>query len=708
VADSRLRVELDRIRLALAAVVKFKKSHFDEARAARLYATLLGYYGVDLAVPQEAATRVRESQLREALLAALEDWLRLTHDEEERRRLEQVLESAELNVDPFRARWRAARRQRDGAALRWLAEEPAVQILPATAIVLLARDLEKANERAAAEQVLRAGLDHYPSNFWLNNDLGLLLCDRQPSRAEEAVRYLMVAMALRSDIAGTHLNLGIALQQKGDVDDAVHRFRAASRIDASCYGVAFSQDGKLLAMCGADGSVRILDALESKVIRDWTWSSPNTGNRFFDGVLLAAEVRKGIELKPDFALAHCGLGANLAYRGRLDEAIAEYRKAIELKPDYALAHSGLGACLQGKGRWDEAIAEYRKAVQLKPDDAIAHCNLGLALQGKGRVDEAIAEHREALRLRPQYAEAHCNLGIALWCKGRVDEAIAEYRKALQTTGNFREAYVAHNYLGLALNATRREDEAITEFREAIRIKPDYPEAHCNLGLCLRWQGEFQQALQETRRGHELSLASKDPSWRRQSAEWVQRCERDVELDRRLPAYLVGKSTPASPAERIELAKLCARSRRPRTAVRFYEEAFAGQPRLADNLGAGHRYRAACVAALAAAGQGRDAGKLNSTERARMRRQACEWLRADLASWIKQTANGSPQASALLQKALADWQQDSDLASVRGEVALAKLPAEEQAAWRRLWTGVEQALATLRQKSNPPEKSARKP
>jgi hypothetical protein len=289
-------------------------------------------------------------------------------------------------------------------------------------------------------------------------------------------------------------------------------------------------------------------------------------------------------------------------------------------------------------------------------------------------DEAIAEFREALRLKPDFAEAHTNIGLALQAEGRLDEAIAEYREALQTRGNFPEAYIAH----------------------------------CHLGLCLRFQGEFQQALQETRRGHELALRSKDPRWGRTSAVWVQWCERDVELDRRLPAYLAGKSTPASPGERFELAGFCERSRRPRAAVHFYEGAFAGQPNLADDLGARHRYNAACAAALAAAGQGRDAGKPDSTERARLRRLAWDWLRADLAQWIKQTENGSPQACARLRGTLAHWQQDSDLASVRGEAALARLPAEEQARWRRLWTDVEQALAKVRPPSSQPGKPARKP
>ena len=75
-------------------------------------------------------------------------------------------------------------------------------------------------------------------------------------------------------------------------------------------------------------------------------------------------------------LAHNNLGAALAGRGQVDEAIAHYQKALEIKPDYAEAHNNLGAALAGRGQVDEAIAHYQKALEIKPDYAEAHNNLG--------------------------------------------------------------------------------------------------------------------------------------------------------------------------------------------------------------------------------------------------------------------------------------------------------------------------------------------
>src|SRR5581483_6078749 len=147
-------------------------------------------------------------------------------------------------------------------------------------------------------------------------------------------------------------------------------------------------------------------------------------------------------------------------------------------------------------------------------------------------------------------------------------------------------------------------------------------AHYNLGLALQDQGEFRQALEELRRGHELG--SRGPRWPYPSAQQVRQCERLVELQGKFADFLAGKATPANAQERIDLAQLCQLYRKQyAAAARFYEEAFAGQPKLAEELNS-HRYNAACAAALAGCGQGQDADKLDGKEKARLRGRALAW------------------------------------------------------------------------------------
>jgi tetratricopeptide (TPR) repeat protein len=372
---------------------------------------------------------------------------------------------------------------------------------------------------------------------------------------------------------------------------------------------------------------------------------------------------------------------------KLDEAIAAYRQALALDPKFVQAHVNLGNALVLQRKLDEAIAAYRQALALDPKYAPAHNNLGNALVQQRKLDEAIAAFRAALALDPKYATAHNNLGSALQQQRKLDEAIAAYRQALALDPKYVDA---HHNLGLALGKQGNLNDAITAYREAIRIQPEYAEAHCNLGLVLQRQGKYAEALAELRTGH--ALGSKRPGWRYPSAQLVQQAERLTELERRLPEILQGRDKPADSAERLVLARLCLSPKELYiAAVRFYEEAFAADPKRADDLQQAHRYNAACAAALAGCGQGKDADQLDEKQRARLRQQARDWLKADLALWAKQAASDDPKAREVVQQQLKHWQTDADLAGIRDKDAVAKLPAEEQEACRKLWAEVETLL-----------------
>ena len=103
------------------------------------------------------------------------------------------------------------------------------------------------------------------------------------------------------------------------------------------------------------------------------------------------------------------------------------------------------------------------------------------------------------------------------------------------------------------------------------------------------------------------------------------------------------------------------------------------------------YNAGCAAALAGCGQGEDGGKTDAMERSRWRKQALDWLRVALNMWTKQIDDGKPEIRAAAAKNLQHWQEDSDLAGVRDKDALAKLPADEQGAWGKLWADVDAVL-----------------
>jgi roadblock/LC7 domain-containing protein len=132
------------------------------------------------------------------------------------------------------------------------------------------------------------------------------------------------------------------------------------------------------------------------------------------------------------------------------------------------------------------------------------------------------------------------------------------------------------------------------------------------------------------------------------------------------------------------------------AMSDIEQALAADAALADDLKAGNRYRGACYAALAASSRDPDSAPLDPEDRARWRKQAVLWLRADLALWQKRLADRAPESRAAVQQRYLQCRRNPDLAGIRDAAALAKLPAEEQAACKKLWADV----AALLEKAKP--------
>jgi tetratricopeptide (TPR) repeat protein len=573
-----------------------------------------------------------------------------------------------------------------------------------------------------AEAAHRAALRLQPDYAWAHTNLGNAL-SRQ-GRHKEAEAAYRAALRIQPDLAEAHNNLGNALSRQGRHQEAEAAYRAALRLNPD-YPEAHNGLGALLYDHLHD-SVKA-EAAFREAIRlrpDFSEAYTNLGNALSrQGRHKEAEAafREALRLNPDFAGAHLSLGNALHDQGRHQEAEAAFRAALRLNPDYPEAHNGLGALLYDHLHDSvKAEAAFREAIRLRPDFSEAHTNLGNALSRQGRHKEAEAAFREALRLNPDFAEAHnglgallCdhlhdsvkaeaafreairlkpdsfeahnNLGLALEQQGRYKEAEAAHREALRLNPDFAKA---HYHLGNALSDQGRYAEAEAAYRAALRLRPDYAEAHCNLASALQEQGRFTEALEALRRGHELG--SKTPGWRYPSADWVRQCERLVALDRRLPAVLRGEAEPTSAAERLEFAHLCGRYKRQHvTASRLYADAFAADPRLANDLRAGHRYNAACYAALAAAGQRTE--PLPDKAALMLRRQALGWLRADLTVYTRLAGGAEAAARQAVRQRLAHWQQDTDLAAVRDPAALARLPDDERKAWRQFWDDVAALL-----------------
>ena len=99
-------------------------------------------------------------------------------------------------------------------------------------------------------------------------------------------------------------------------------------------------------------------------------------------------------------------------------------------------------------------------------------------------------------------------------------------------------------------------------------------------------------------------------------------------------------------------------------------------------------------ALATAGQGKDGPPLDDAVKAKLRRQALDWLQAELAVSARRLESGPSQDLPAIVQTLQLWKQDSDLAGIRKTESLARLPGDEQKVWHKLWADVDALLRRL--------------
>jgi predicted O-linked N-acetylglucosamine transferase (SPINDLY family) len=285
-------------------------------------------------------------------------------------------------------------------------------------------------EHAVAVERIGQAIACVPSTAAYHNNLGLALN----------------AMGRRDEAIGAHINLGLALVQRGELAEAEDCYHEALRL-APQAGEAWSNLGDLQRRQG----------------------------NFEEAVTCC---RRAVRYNPRLAEAHHNLGCALRALGHREDALRSYQRAQQLQPDHAeiLHHLGtawkelaqpaeaatcfrrllaiqpdrveawisLGNVLRMQSDYAEALRCYERALELQPDQPGVYNNLANTLNDLGRFDEAIAAFRTALRLNPDYAEAYSNLANVLHRLPELDEAIACYRRAMEL--NLRLNTVTSNYL----------------------------------------------------------------------------------------------------------------------------------------------------------------------------------------------------------------------------------------------------------------------
>jgi serine/threonine-protein kinase len=212
-----------RLRLSRKSVVPLS--------AENMYAEAFRDYGIDLLALQPAASaaRIRDSAIRETLVAFLHDWLYWIADANR----PPVWAAADLaDGDDWRRAYRAAiaTKNTNPEKFKALAAAPEAAAQPSLILSGLCGSLLAHNYRAEVLAVLNEAHRRYPGDFWINFLLGHFW---ERERPQLAVGYLRVAVAVRPSSDQAYTKLANALRDSGDVDGAIHAYRRAIELNST-------------------------------------------------------------------------------------------------------------------------------------------------------------------------------------------------------------------------------------------------------------------------------------------------------------------------------------------------------------------------------------------------------------------------------------------------------------------------------------------
>ncbi len=359
----------------------------------------------------------------------------------------------------------------------------------------------------------------------------------------------------------------------------------------------------------------------------------------------------------------------LADRETTPESLARLAAA-----NYALAYitSEIGDKQDALRAYEDSLAirarlarDNPSVIQFQRDLAACHNNVGGLQRATGRPADALAslEHARAIwerlaRDHPESPDFASHLGSTLNNVAAID--LAERRLD---------------------QAREKLAQAIEWQRKALAANPKHPTYRQLLAYHLKnliradeCLGRVDEADQARRELTELEASDSAKAAR----------------DARLTAVVKGRP-PKDDAERIQLADRAYQKARHAWSARFYAEALANEPKLADDRQAQHRYNAACAAAKAASGKGKNEPPPDAAAKTKLRQQALRWPQSELAAWAKILETGPAEMKAKIAPTLKRWKTVADLAGIRDEKELAKLPQAERAAFKQLWTDVDRLL-----------------
>ena len=200
---------------------------------------------------------------------------------------------------------------------------------------------------------------------------------------------------------------------------------------------------------------------------------------------------KALAIDPSLAEAYTALGYVKLFNWDWTAAEQDLKRAIDLNPNYANAHNVYATYLLAHGQVDESIAASDRARELDPFSLAISAQRGFLLENARRYDQAIEQLRGVIAMDANHYQAYWILGHTYAANKQFGQAIAASEKAVELS---ERAPGALGILGLVYGLAGRKDDAnkiLSELLELSKRRYVTPAALVNVYIGL---GQNDQAF----------------------------------------------------------------------------------------------------------------------------------------------------------------------------------------------------------------------
>jgi tetratricopeptide (TPR) repeat protein len=202
------------------------------------------------------------------------------------------------------------------------------------------------------------------------------------------------------------------------------------------------------------------------------------------------QLKKIVEIQPDFLSPHYDLAKLYLIMGKADNSIEEYKKLAVLDPENPSVHLSIGNIYSRQRKIDKAIEEYKQVIALAPDSPIGYNELAYHYAESGtNLDEGLEYALKAAALAPKDAAILDTLGWVYFKKDNFNKAAGSLKSAVATRPN---SPTIRFHLGMAYYRNGDLKNALSEFKNSLKMSTRFREASKAKDMIGLIEGQLKQ------------------------------------------------------------------------------------------------------------------------------------------------------------------------------------------------------------------------